>query len=88
MYINVNINMAKQYIKTKLCGCVIKAISVSVIHNPDGKMYILGGHDHLIICDSCKKMEDNNKDTLHYTWLSENITNDFGYNGWTYYDGK
>jgi hypothetical protein len=75
--------VTKQYSKTKECGCVIKAISCGIKNNPDGKMYLLGGHDHLIICDNCKKIEDHNEDdTLHDMWTNDNITNDFGYAEW------
>ena len=77
--------MARQYIKTKVCGCVIKAISDGVKNTTDGKMYILGGHNHLIICDICKKMEDNDKDTLYDMWMNDNFTNDFSYEGWKQY---
>lgn len=42
-------------------------------------MYLLGGHDHLLICDICKI---NEEDTLHDMWLHDNITNDFEYAGW------
>lgn len=80
--------MARQYIKTKVCGCVVKAISVGVKNTIDGKMYILGGHNHLSICDICKKMEDSDKDTLYDMWMNDNLTNDFSYEGWKQYDGK
>jgi hypothetical protein len=83
--------MARQYIKTKVCGCVIKAISVGVENTTDGKMYMLGGHKHLIICDVCKKLEDNSdsdNDTLYDMWMNDNLTNDFSYAEWKLYDGK
>ena len=80
--------MARKYIKTKDCGCVIKAISVGIKNTTDGKMYMLGGHNHLIICDICKKMEDSNEDTLHDMWMNDNLTNDFSYEGWKEYDDK
>ena len=80
--------MVRQYIKTKVCGCVIKAISVGVKNTTDGKMYMLGGHNHLIICDICKKLEDSDEDTLYDMWMNDNITNNFEYAGWKKYDGK
>jgi hypothetical protein len=80
--------MARQYIKTKDCGCVIKAISVGIKNTTDGKMYMLGGHDHLIICDICKKMEDSDGDTLYDMWMNDNLTNDLSYSGWKEYDDK
>jgi hypothetical protein len=55
--------MPRKYIKTKDCGCVIIATSCGIKNNSDSKMYMLGGHKHLIICDTCKKMEDDD-DTL------------------------
>ena len=80
--------MARQYIKTKDCGCVIKAITCGIKNTSDGKMYMLGGHNHLIICDICKKMEDLNEDTLYNMWMNDNITNDFMYAEWKQYDAK
>ncbi len=54
----------------------------------DGKIYILGSHNHLIICDNCKKIEDLNEDTLRDMWLNDNITNDFMYADWKQYDSN
>lgn len=73
--------MTKRYIKTKDCGCVIITISCGVKNN----MIMLGGHKHLIICDTCKKMEDNDDDTLYNMWMNDNITNIFEYAGWKPY---
>ena len=53
------------FIKTKDCGCVIIAIVCGVKNNSDSKMYILGGHNHLSICDICKKWKM--KMLTHYT---------------------
>lgn len=50
--------MTKLYIKTKDCGCVVKAITCGVKDHPKGKMYMLCGHNHLIICDICKKRKN------------------------------
>jgi hypothetical protein len=80
--------MPRQYIKTKDCGCAIKAIACGVKNTADGKMYMLGGHTHLIICDTCKKMEDLNEDTLHDMWTNDNLTNHFGYAEWRLYDAN
>ena len=60
--------MARQYIKTKVCGCVIKAISDGVKNTTDGKMYMLGGHDHLIICDICNS-------AVHFTCYGSELLN-------------
>jgi hypothetical protein len=51
-------------------------------------MYILGGHNHLIICDICKKMEDLDIDTLHDMWINDNMTNDYMYAEWKQYDAN
>ena len=80
--------MPSQYIKTKNCGCVIKAIECGIKNTSDGKMYMLGGHNHLIICDICKKIEDLNDDTLHDMWMNDNMTNDFMYAEWKQYEAK
>ena len=49
---------------------------------------MLGGHNHLFICDICKKIEDNNEDTLYDMWMNDNMTNDFRYTGWKQYNTK
>ena len=49
---------------------------------------MLGGHDHLIICDICKKKENNDEDTLYDMWINDNMTNDFRYAEWKPYDAK
>jgi hypothetical protein len=76
------------FIKTKDCGRVIIAVAYRVKNNSDSKMYILGGHNHLSICDICKKMEDDEVDTLYDMWINDNMTNDFGYAEWKLYDAK
>jgi hypothetical protein len=70
--------MPKQYIKSKKCGCIIKANSVGL---NDKNMILLGGHDHLIICDICKNCEER-LNALHYMWMNDNVTNKFGYGEW------
>jgi hypothetical protein len=80
--------MPIQYIKTKDCGCVIKAITCGIKNTSNGKMYMLGCHDHLIICDICKKKEALNEDTLYDMWINDNVTNDFTYMEWKQYDAK
>lgn len=49
---------------------------------------MLGGHDHLTICDICKKKKDCNKDILYDMWINDNITNNFRYAGWRLYGPK
>jgi hypothetical protein len=80
--------MPRHYVKTKNCGCVVKATTCGTKKTPDGKMYLLGGHKHLVICDNCKKMEDLNEDTLHDMWMVDNMTDDLGYAEWKQYDAK
>ena len=81
--------MPRLYIKTKDCGCNIIAIACGVVsNNSECKMYTLGGHKHLTICDICKKMEDDDEDTLYDMWINDNKTNDFGYAEWKLYDAK
>lgn len=80
--------MIREFIKNKDCGCIVKAIICSIKNTPDGEMYLLGGHNHLIMCDNCKKIEENDQDTLRNMWLNDNITNNFEYAGWKQYDGK
>jgi hypothetical protein len=77
--------MLKIFIKTKNSGCGIKALKFGIKNTTDGKMYLLGSHDHLTICDICKKNEENDEDTLHDMWLNDNITNDYGYADWKEY---
>jgi hypothetical protein len=77
--------MLKKFIKTKSCGCVVKATSFGIKNTPDGKMYMLGGHEHLTMCDICIKMEDLNDDTLYDMWMNDDITNDFMYAEWKQY---
>jgi len=80
--------MPRQYIKTKICGCIIKTISVGDKTTPYGKMILLGGHNHLTICDMCKQNEECGEDTLHDMWLNDNVTNNFRYAGWKQYNTK
>ncbi len=84
----LSINMPRHYVKTKNCGCVVKTTTCGTKKTPDGKMYLLGGHKHLVICDNCKKMEDLNEDTLHDMWMVDNMTDDLGYAEWKQYDAK
>lgn len=80
--------MQRQYIKTKACGCVVKAIMCDIKNTSVGKMYILGSHNHLSICDICKKTEDRDEDTLRDMWLNDYMTNDFMYADWKQYDAE
>lgn len=79
--------MPNQYMKTRKCGCVVRAISVGSEMGPNGKCIYLGGHIHLTICNNCKQKEDNVEDTLYDLWMSDNVTDEKGYAGWTSYSG-
>jgi hypothetical protein len=80
--------MPRHFIKTKKCGCIVKTSSVGTTNTPDGKMFLLGGHDHLTICDICKKNEECGEDTLYNMFENDNITNNFEYAGWKIYEKK
>ena len=71
--------MPKLFHKRKECGCIIEAMWCGI--NQD-KMYILGGHTHFTLCETCKQEEENDKDTLYDMWRNDNLTNLFEYAGW------
>lgn len=88
--------MVRFYYKKKPCGCVVRAIVCGLENAPDlnkpnqsnqsnqPRVYSLGGHMHVVICDLCKKEEDEKGiDTLHNMWTNDNITNDYEFSGWT-----
>ena len=74
--------MVKIFIKKIECGCIIETISCGIKITEKGKMYLIGGHQHLIICNKCKNNEENGNDTLYDMWINDNITNDEEYYGW------
>ena len=74
--------MPKLFHKRKECGCIIETICCGIKTTEQGKMYLLGGHQHFIICHKCKQDEENEEDTLNDMWLNDNITNNSEYNGW------
>lgn len=74
--------MPKHFLKTKECGCIVKTSSTSVKIINKISMYLIGGHNHIKICEECQKEENNGTDTLHEMWMFDNITNDFEYAGW------
>jgi hypothetical protein len=75
--------MPKCFYKTLKCGCVIKTIVCGVKKIDNKKMYLIGGHSHLTICDMCKKIEEEkDEDILHDMWMTDNETDDFEYNEW------
>lgn len=75
--------MPRIFSKSKECGCVVKTILCGIQDTPNGKMYLLGSHDHIVICSNCQKYEqDGDNDSLHDMWMNDNMTNEFGYGGW------
>ena len=46
--------MAKLFMKTKSCGCVVKVTSVGIKKENDKDLYLIGGHRHIKICEKCK----------------------------------
>lgn len=75
--------MPKNFIKTKSCGCVVRAISVGIKREVDNKvLYLIGGHNHIKICENCNEHEVNGDDTLHDMWTYDNITDGSGNDGW------
>jgi hypothetical protein len=71
--------MVKIFIKKKDCGCLIQSITCGITSE---KMYLIGGHKHIVICDKCKYDEENDIDTLYNMWVTDNITNDHEFSGW------
>ena len=69
--------MPKHFLKTLECGCIVKTTSVGVHRVNETKMYLIGGHKHIKICEKC--LED---DILHDMWMYDNKTDDFEYAGW------
>lgn len=74
--------MTKRFFKAKECSCIVFAIVCEIINTENSKMYLIGGHNHFIICNKCKELEEINEDTLYDMWRNDNITDDFGYAGW------
>ena len=74
--------MVHKFVKTKECGCIIESIFCGTKQTIKGKMYLIGGHKHLTMCNKCKEDEENGEDTLFDMWLSDNVTNDDKYGGW------
>jgi len=74
--------MPKQFIKTKSCGCVVRAISVGIKSVDNKVLYMIGGHDHIKICKKCNEPEVNGVDTLYNMWTNDNITDGSGNDGW------
>lgn len=74
--------MPRLFIKTRDCGCIVEAMLCGIETTDRGKMYLIGSHNQITICDKCKQDEENEIDTLYDMWMSDNITDDFGLLGW------
>lgn len=68
--------------KTRSCGCVVKTTSVGIKRENNKVLYLLGGHQHLEICEKCSEEEKNDIDTLHDMWKNDSYTDDSGNDGW------
>lgn len=69
-----------KFVKTKECSYIVVTTIFESKHIKKGKMYFLGAHDHLTICNKYKELEEiNDEDTLYDIWYNDNITNDFEY---------
>jgi hypothetical protein len=66
--------MTKHFMKTKSCGCVVYTSVVGIKRINDKIYYMLGGHDHIKICEKCNEQEVNDIDTLHDMWMNDNMT--------------
>ena len=73
--------MPKHFLKTLECGCIVKTSSVGVHRVNETKMYLIGGHKHIKICEKCQT-ENEESDILHDMWMYDNKTDDFEYAGW------
>jgi hypothetical protein len=67
------------------CGCIIEAF-VFELDKKNNNMYMLGSHQHVHICNTCKIKKENlseeENDILYDMWTYHNRTNDFGYGAW------
>lgn len=74
--------MPKHFMKTKSCGCIVKAVSVGAKKEDNKLLYLLGGHNHLKVCDKCNELEESGVDTLYDMWTVDNIADGSGKDGW------
>ena len=63
--------MPGRFIKHIDCGCVVIAIMVGVETTENRQRIMLGGHQHLTICDKCRILEDSGDDTLYDMWMND-----------------
>jgi hypothetical protein len=74
-------SMPKHFLKTIECGCIVKTSSVGVHRVNKTKMYLIGGHKHIKICEKCQTKNEES-DMLHDMWMYDNKTDDFEHAGW------
>ena len=67
--------MPKHFMKTKSCGCVVKTTSVGVKKENNTVLYLIGGHKHINMCETCKQDELIEID-------DDDITDGSGNDGW------
>ena len=68
--------------KTKSCGCVVKTTSVGIKMIDNKVLYMIGGHDHIKICEKSNEDDANDVDTLYDMWMNDNMTDGSGNDGW------
>lgn len=73
--------MPKHFMKTKSCGCVVKATSVGIKKENNTVLYLIGGHKHINMCETCKQDEINGVDIL-YDICDDDITDGSGNDRW------
>jgi hypothetical protein len=67
--------MPKHFMKTKSCGCVVKTTSVGTKKENNIVLYLIGGHKHINMCETCKQDELIEID-------DDDITDGSGNDGW------
>ena len=73
--------MPKHFMKTKSCGCVVKATSVGIKKENNTVLYLIGGHNHIKICEKCNQYKNNGIDILYDMW-DDDITDGSGNDRW------
>jgi hypothetical protein len=73
--------MPKHFMKTKICGCVVKTTSVGIKKENNTILYLIGGHNHIKICEKCNQYKNNGIDILYDMW-DDDITDGSGNDGW------
>jgi hypothetical protein len=74
--------MPKHFMKTIACGCVIRVLSVGTKLEDNKVLYLIGGHDHIKICEKCREDESDGIDTLWDMWKNDCYTDGTENDGW------